>query len=211
MKTATIATSTVTAPIRTGLAASRRGSSLMARAGSRGGAAGAVSVVRRLRGDGRGRGVVVVVGAAARRIWRRHARLRRAEELVADAQRLVVRLGGVRAAVVDDHAQAQHVADVVERVRAERLPVEVVPDRFHPGEPGAAARDVRLVRGGRIRGGGTRVGLDGAAAVVDRLEELAQRLRQPGSVARKAAQLADLLRRSPRRPGAPPPRPRRAT
>ncbi len=69
---------------------------------------------------------------------------------------------------------AQHVARVVEQVDAERLPVEVVPERLHAREA-AAARDGGGVGGrrcGRLR---ARVLLDRAPAVVDRLEELAQR------------------------------------
>ena len=50
----------------------------------------------------------------------------------------VARLDLVGRALVHERGQPQHVADVVERVRGERLPVEEVPDRLHAGEAGAA-------------------------------------------------------------------------
>ena len=115
----------------------------MAPAGSRGarrgGAAGrrgrpAAAVRRRRRRCGSR------TSASARRVGRRDARLRRAEELVA-ALELRPALGvGRRSWSTPSRStmfEPQHVPDVVQRVGGERLPVEVVPDRLHAGEAAA--------------------------------------------------------------------------
>ena len=173
MKTATIATITVTAPIRTGLAPSCRVPRLIRRAGSRGrsprrragrrGAAGAVGA-RPGRRLWRGRAVAAPPRRRSLgRVGRGHARLCRAEELVALLEQLLARLDRVRRALVHEDAEPQHVADVVERVGRERLPVEEVPDRLHAGEAGAAGRGVRLVARRRAARRRAAVRLDGPA------------------------------------------------
>ena len=211
MNTATIATITVTAPMRTGLAPSCRVPRLIGRAGSRGRgwlrSAGAASGRRGRRGRG---GAVAADAARPRRIRRRHTRLGRAEELVAALDVRLVRLDLVGRALVHERRQPQHVAHVVERVRGERLPVEEVPDRLHAGEAGAVGGGVRLVARGRPARRRATIRLDAAAAVVDRLQQLAQRLGEARRVLRQAAQLADLLVGLQHRPAAHHATPRRA-
>ena len=93
-------------------------------------------------------------------------------------------------------------ADVVERVGGEALPEEVVPDGLHPGEARTGAGGVRRVACRGAGRGGPRVGLHGAPAIVDRLQELPQRLGQRGRPAGQAAQLLDLLVARTHRPDA---------
>ena len=129
------------------------------------------------------------------RIRRRHARLGRAEEPVAGGGLLLGRLDLVGRALVHERGQPQHVPHVVERVSRERLPVEEVPDRLHAGEAGAARGRVRLVARGRTASRRALVRRDRAAAVVDRLQQLAERLGKARRVLRQEAQLVDLLGR----------------
>ena len=95
---------------------------------------------------------------------------------------------------LSDHADAQDVADVVEAVDRQALPEEEVPDGLQPGEAARAAAAVGGVAGRRAVDRAARVVVDRAAAVVERLEELAQRLGGGGRLARERAQLLDLVR-----------------
>src|ERR687896_8159 len=182
MKTAMVAISTVTAPTRTGLAASepvtRR--AVMGRAGSR----GVVCVRRR----------AAAAGLALGRVGGGYSGLVRAEPLAAAIEGMVVGLaaGAVFAAVVDDSDEFQHVPDLVGGVERQGLPEEVVPDRLHAGEAARAVLGGGLVGRGRGAGRGAAVGLDGPASIVDRLEELAQRLGYRRRVAGEPPQLCHL-------------------
>ena len=93
-------------------------------------------------------------------------------------------------------------AEVVERVQRLALPEEVVPQRLEPGEAavvGPAA--VGHVAGGRRPHAAARIGVDRPAAIVERVQELRQRLGRGRRLRAEAAQLGDLLAAALERPG----------
>ena len=103
-------------------------------------------------------------------------------------QLLVAHVVRERAALVGGGADPQQVSDVVEHVGAHHLPEEVVADRLEAGEAAAPAgvAGVGRRRPVHLR---ARVVVDRAPAVVEALEQLAQRLRGGGGVGGQAAQL----------------------
>ena len=147
-----------------------------------------------LRAHARGvrvRAVVERVGAVDAGLVRAQVRVAALEGLLVRRRlrRLVAELDAVRHR---RQRRAEHVRVVVQHVDAQRLPVEVVPDRLHAGEAALAGDGGRVGcrRSGLLR---AHVVLDRALAVVDRLEELAQRLGERRRVDRQPPQLGDLL------------------